>query len=56
LYFGHQWLQEFAFRVQANPVVILVSLAAVLLLAFSITAVHAIRSATGNPVKNIRES
>lgn len=55
-YLAHQWLQEFAFRITVNPLVIMGSIAAVLLLAFSITAIHAIRSAMGSPVRSIRES
>lgn len=54
-YLANQWLQEFAYRVQVNPLIVIASVAVVLLLAFVITTVHAIQSALGNPVKNIRE-
>ena len=50
----HQWLQDFAYRVDINWWIFVVAGLLALLIAFVTISIQAIRAATANPVKNLR--
>ena len=54
-YFSQEWLHEFAYHVDVNPAMVLLSGAAALAIALFTIAVQAIRAARENPVKAMRE-
>ncbi|MHB1685989.1 MAG: ABC transporter permease [Ignavibacteriaceae bacterium] len=53
-YFMHSWLEQFAYRININPVVFVLSIIAVLFIALLTISYHAIKAATANPVKSLR--
>jgi putative ABC transport system permease protein len=53
-YFMHQWLQDFAYRVDISWWIFVVAGFFALLIAFITISIQAVRAATANPVKNLR--
>ncbi len=53
-YFMHKWLQDFAYRINIEWWVFLLSGTAAVLIAFVTIAFHALRAAAANPVKAIK--
>jgi ABC-type antimicrobial peptide transport system permease subunit len=50
----NEWLQNFAYRIQINAWVFVLSAAAALLIALFTISFQAIRAALANPVKSLR--
>lgn len=53
-YIMHQWLQDFAYRVDVSWWIFVVAGCLALLIAFLTISIQAIRAATANPAKNLR--
>jgi ABC-type antimicrobial peptide transport system permease subunit len=53
-YFMHQWLLDFAYRIDINWWVFVLAGAAAILIALITVSIHAIKAAIANPVKSLR--
>jgi len=53
-YAGHQWLQDFAFRIPLQGWVFIAAALATILIALATVGFHSVRSALANPVKSLR--
>jgi len=53
-YFMHDWLQDFAYRINISPWTFLLSGLAAILIALLTVSFQAIKAATANPVKSLR--
>ncbi len=53
-YFMHQWLQDYAYRIQISWWMFAMAWLSALLIAFLTISFHAIKSAMANPVKSLR--
>ena len=50
----NEWLGNFAYRIAMGAWIFLATAAGIILLAFLSTGIHAIKTATSNPVKSLR--
>lgn len=53
-YIVHEWLQDFAYRVDISPWIFLLSGAAAIIIALATVSFQAIKAALANPVKSLR--
>jgi putative ABC transport system permease protein len=53
-YFMHNWLQDFAYRIQINWWVFVLAGLVAVLITFITVSIQAIKAAMANPVKNLR--
>ncbi len=53
-YFVQKWLEQFAYRINMNPLLFILSILSVLTISFITISYHAIKAATANPVKSLR--
>lgn len=53
-YYGQQWLQKFAYRMEINPMIFLITLSIALLLTLAMVSIQSIRAALSNPVDSLR--
>lgn len=53
-YLMHQWLKDFAYRIEMGPLVFIIALLASLLIAWITVGYKAIKAALANPVKSLR--
>jgi putative ABC transport system permease protein len=52
--FMNQWLSEFAYQVEINPILVILAGLSVLILALLTVGYHAIRASNADPVKTLR--
>lgn len=53
-YYGEQWLQQFAYRMEMSPVVFIITLSMALLLTLIMVSVQSLKAAWANPVDSLR--
>jgi len=53
-YFMNNWLKDFAYRINMNFWIFIISGVLALLIALLTVSIHAVRAATANPVKSLR--
>ena len=53
-YFGDQWLQQFAYRMEISPLVFVMTLSIALLLTLVMVSVQSMKAALSNPVDSLR--
>ena len=53
-YVSHKWLEDFAYKIELNSWIFLIAGALALFIAFVTVFIQALKSATANPVKNLR--
>jgi len=53
-YFMNQWLQDFAYRIQINPVIVLIGGIVAFVVAWLTVGIQSLKAAKANPVKSLR--